>query len=186
MVDPFADGSARTGPGSPTEPTANLRARQVLRFALGTAVAAVALWLVVSSAGGLGDAVDALRRTDPTWLVPAIAFETISYVLAAVRLRALAGAEADLSLVDATELTLVVHGLGLLTPAAPAEGIAFEYRELGHRGLPRRRIALTIGFEQWFSTRVFYLVHALNLLVIVATRDFPTDARWPLLAAARS
>ena len=48
----------------------------------------------------------------------------------------------------------------------------------------RRRIALTIGFEQWFSTRVFYLVHAVNLLVIVATRDFPTETRWPLLAAA--
>jgi len=77
-----------------------------------------------------------------------------------------------------------VHGLGLLTPASPAEGIAFEYRELSHRRMTRRRIALTIGFEQWFSTRVFYLVHAVNLLVIVATRDFPTDARWPLLAAA--
>ena len=42
----------------------------------------------------------------------------------------------------------------------------------------------TIGFEQWFSTRIFYLIHALNLLVIVATRDFPADAKWPLLAAA--
>lgn len=184
MVDPFANGSAPPEPRSPTERPASQRKRQVLRFALGTAVAAVALWLVVSSAGGLGDAVDALRQTDAIWLVPAIAFEAISYLLSAVRLRALAGAEAGLSLVEATELTLVVHGLGLLTPASPAEGIAFEYRELGGRGLPRRRIALTIGFEQWFSTRVFYLIHALNLLVIVATRDFPADAKWPLLAAA--
>ncbi len=156
----------------------------MLRFTLGTVVAGVALWLVVSSAGGLSDAVDALRQTDAVWLVPAIAFEAISYALSAVRLRALAGPEADLSLIEATELTLVVHGLGLLTPASPAEGIAFEYRELSQRGLLRRRIALTIGFEQWFSTRIFYLIHALNLLVIVATRDFPTDARWPLLAAA--
>ena len=164
--------------------TPNLRARQVLRFALGTGVAAVALWLVVSAAGGLGDALDALRQTDAGWLVPAIAFEAVSYVLSAVRLRALAGPEADLSLAEATELTLVVHGLGLLTPASPAEGIAFEYQELNRRGLARRRIALTIGFEQWFSTRIFYLIHALNLLVIVATRDFPADAKWPLLAAA--
>ena len=73
---------------------------------------------------------------------------------------------------------------GSSTPASPAEGIAFEYHELGRRGLPHRRIALTIGFEQWFSTRVFYLVHALNLLLIVATHDFPADAAWPLAAAA--
>ncbi len=77
----------------------------------------------------------------------------------------------------------MVNGLGLLTPASPAEGIAFEFHELGRRGLSRRRIALTIGFEQWFSTRVFYLVHAVNLLLIVATRDFPADAAWPIAAA---
>jgi uncharacterized protein (TIRG00374 family) len=147
-------------------------------------VGAGAVWLVVSAAGGLGNAVAALRRTNPTWLVPAVAFEALAYVLAGVRLRRLAGADADLSPVAATELALVVNGLGLLTPASPAEGIAFEYRELGRRGLRRRRIALTIGFEQWFSTRVFYLVQALNLLLIVATRDFPTDATWPLAAAA--
>jgi putative heme transporter len=158
--------------------------RQALRYTLGLVVGAGALWLIVSAAGGLGDAIDALRRTTPAWLAPAIAFEAAAYVLAAVRLRRLAGPEADLSPVAATELALVVNGLGLLTPASPAEGIAFEYRELGRRGLPRRRIALTIGFEQWFSTRVFYLVQALNLLLIVATRDFPADAAWPLAAAA--
>lgn len=170
--------------GSPPVPNPNLRGRQVLRFALGTGVAAVALALVVSSAGGLGDAFTALRRTNAIWLVPAIGFEAVAYVLSAARLRALAGPEARLSMVEATELSLVVHGLGLLTPASPTEGIAFEYRELSRRGLARRRIALTIGFEQWFSTRVFYLIHALNLLVIVATRDFPADTKWPILAAA--
>ncbi len=174
-------------PGDPSDPSphaANLRARQALRFTLGTVVAAVALWLVVSSAGGLGDAFDALRRTNAVWLLPAIGLEAVSYVLSAARLRALAGPEAGLSMGEATELSLVVHGLGLLTPASPAEGIAFEYRSLSRRGLTRRRIALTIGFEQWFTTRVFYLIHALNLLVIVTTRDFPTDTKWPLLAAA--
>jgi hypothetical protein len=70
----------------------------------------------------------------------AIAFEAAAYVLAGVRLRRLAEPEADLSPVAATELALVVNGLGLLTPASPAEGIAFEYRELGRRGLPRRRM----------------------------------------------
>jgi putative heme transporter len=158
--------------------------RQVLRYALGLLVGGVAIWLVVSAAGGVGDAVAALRDTNAWWLVPAVAAESASYVLSGIRFRVLAGDEAGLSVVEATEITLVAHGLGLLTPAAPAEGMAFQYHELGLRGVPRRRAALTIGFEQWFSTRIFYLVHALNLLLIVATRDFPADAQWPLLAAA--
>ena len=157
--------------------------RQALRFGLGLVVAAGAVWLVVSAAGGVGDAITALRRTNTAWIAPAIVFEALAYLLAAVRFRRLAGPAAALSLVEATEITLVAHGLGLLAPAAPAEGIAFQYRELNRRGLNRRRIGLTIGFEQWFSTRVFYLVHAVNLLVIVATRDFPADTRWPILAA---
>ena len=161
----------------------NVRVRQVLRFGLGIAVAIGGLWLVISSAGGLDDAITALRHTNAIWIAPAILFEALAYALSAIRLRRLASPAVELSPLEAIELTLVVHGLGLLTPAAPAEGIAFEYRELSQRGMTRRRIALTIAFEQWFSTRVFYLVHAVNLLVIVATRDFPTDARWPVLAA---
>jgi uncharacterized protein (TIRG00374 family) len=159
------------------------RGRHLLRYALGVVVGAGALWLVVSAAGGLGDAIMALERANIAWFAPAIAFEGSAYVLAGVRLRRLAGPGTDLSRVAATEISFVVNGLGLLTPASPAEGIAFEFHELGRRGLNRRRIALTIGFEQWFSTRVFYLVHALNLLLIVATRDFPADAAWPIAAA---
>ncbi len=170
-------------PHEPDRPSRNLRTRHRLRFGLGIAVAVGGLWLVVSSAGGLGDAIGALRHTNPAWIAPAIGFEALAYLLGAIRLRRLAGSAAALSLAEATELTLVVHGLGLLSPASPAEGIAFQYRELSRRGLTRRRIGLTIGFDQWFSTRVFYLVHALNLLVIVATQDFPAEARWPILAA---
>jgi putative heme transporter len=158
--------------------------RQVLRYGLGLLVGAVAVWLVVSASGGIGDAVDALRDTNPWWLLPALLAQSVSYGLSGLRFRRLAGPEAALGVVEATEITLVAHGLGLLTPAAPAEGIAFQLRELALRDVSRRRAALTVGFEQWFSTRIFYLLHALNLLVIVATRDFPTDSRWPLLAAA--
>jgi hypothetical protein len=85
--------------------------RQVRRYALGLVLGAGALWLVVSAAGGRGDAITALRRTTPAWLAPAIAFEAAAYVLAGVRLRRLAGPDADLSPVAATELGLVVNGL---------------------------------------------------------------------------
>lgn len=174
-----------TGPedlGSPGAPP-HLR-RQILRYSAGLLVGGVAIWLVVSAAGGIGDAVSALRDTNPWWLAPALAAEVASYLLSGRRFRILAGTDAGLSATEATGITLVAHGLGLLTPAAPAEGIAFQYRELSARAVSRRRAALTIGFEQWFSTRIFYLIHAMNLLLIVVTRDFPTDTRWPLLAAA--
>lgn len=70
-----------------------------------------------------------------------------------------------------------------MAPAAPAEGRAFEVSELSRRGLDKRRIALTLGFEQCFSLRVFLLVNALNLGWILATPDLPVDATWPLVTA---
>jgi len=157
--------------------------RQWLRALLGAALGAGAIWLVLQAAGGLADVGDALRRTNPWWLIPAVLLEALAYVLSGVRLRRLAGPDADLDLRAATELELVVNGLGLLTPASPAEGLAFATNELSRRGLTRRRIALTLGFTNWFSFRIFYLANAVNLLFMVATRDLPVDATWPLVIA---
>jgi uncharacterized protein (TIRG00374 family) len=157
--------------------------RTWLRGLLGAALGAGAVWLVVRAAGGLGDVGDALRRTNPWWLFPAVAFEALSYVLSGVRLRRLAGDDADLTVASATGIELVVNGLGLLTPASPAEGLAFATAELSRRGLPRRRIGLSLGFASWFSFRIFYLAGAVNLLFMVATRDLPVDATWPLVVA---
>ena len=154
-----------------------------LRGILGVALGAGAIWLVFRAAGGLGDVGAALRQTNPWWLVPAAGFEALSYLLAGVRLQRLAGDDADLTTVSATELELVVNGLGLLTPASPAEGLAFVSAELSRRGLPRRRIGLSLGFASWFSFRIFYLASAVNLLFMVATRDMPVDAVWPLVVA---
>ncbi len=159
------------------------RWRTWLRGLLGVALGAGAIWLVFRAAGGLGDVGTALRRTNPWWLLPAVAFEALSYVLAGVRLRRLADEEADLTVVSATGIELVVNGLGLLTPASPAEGLAFATAELSRRGLPRRRIGLSLGFASWFSFRIFYLAGAVNLLFMVATRDLPVDATWPLVVA---
>ncbi|MFN8028352.1 MAG: lysylphosphatidylglycerol synthase domain-containing protein, partial [Acidimicrobiia bacterium] len=135
------------------------------------------------AAGGAADVEAALSRTDGWWLVPAVLFEGLAYVLSGVRLRWLAGERAALSVPTATGIELVVNGLGLLTPASPAEGLAFATSELARRGLPKRRIVFTLGFTNWFSFRIFYLVGALNLLFMVATRDLPVDATWPLVIA---
>jgi uncharacterized protein (TIRG00374 family) len=171
------------GPIDPTAPPAlAARWRRTLRFALGLALGGAAIWVVVNAAGGLGDALDALGRVDWWWLLPAALFEGLAYFLSGLRLRRLAG-PAAVSPASATGIELVVNGLGLLTPASPAEGLAFGVSELSRRGLDRRHIALTLGFSQWFSLRVFLLVNALNLGWILATRDFPVDSTWPLIAA---
>ncbi len=166
-----------------TEPRGpSARSRNILRFALGIALGGAAIWVVVSAAGGLGDALDALGQVEWWWLLPAALFEGLAYFLSGLRLRRLAGPEV-VSPAAATGIELVVNGLGLLTPASPAEGLAFGASELSRRGLDRRHIGLTLGFAQWFSLRVFLLVNALNLFWIIATRDFPVDSTWPLIAA---
>jgi uncharacterized protein (TIRG00374 family) len=142
-----------------------------------------AIWLVVNAAGGMDDVFAALQRVNPWWLVPAAAFEALAYVLSGIRLRRLAGPDARLTTTSATEIELVMNGLGLLTPASPAEGLAWATTELARRGLSRRRIGLILGFSQWFSSGAFLLANAVNLLVIAATRDLPVDSTWPLIIA---
>jgi len=166
-----------------TEAGPATRRRQALRVGFGVVVGGAALWATVAAGTGLGAVLDALGRAEPSWVLLAVVAEVFSYAFAASRLRRLAGPDATLGVASGLGVTLVAHGLLLLAPAAPAEGIAFEVRTLRARGLDRRRAGLTVGFEQWFSTRSFYLAHAVNLVVIVATRDFPADARWPVLAA---
>jgi uncharacterized protein (TIRG00374 family) len=170
-----------SNPPTPTEARPP-RWRTALRIGFGILLGGGAIWLVVNAAGGMGDALDALARVDWWWLLPAGLFEGLAYVLSGVRLRRLAGPD-RVSTSTATGIELVVNGLGLLTPASPAEGLAFGASELSRRGLDRRRVALTLGFSQWFSLRVFLLVNALNLFWILATRDFPVDSTWALIAA---
>ena len=165
----------------PARPSAR---RNTLRVVLGLAVGGLAIWLVVRAAGGLGGAWEAAARVQLWWLVPAVLSETLSYVFSGARLRRLAGPEAHLTAVSAVGVELVANGLGLLTPASPAEGLAFEASELSRRGLDRRRILLTLGFSKWFDLRIFLLVNALNILWILGTRAIPVSAAWPLAGAA--
>lgn len=175
--------SQAAGLGDQASPPTTRPWRRALRLVLGVALGSAAVWVTVRASGGLGDAWHALGRVDAWWLIPAVVSEGLAYVFAGLRLQRLAGAEAAFTAASATGVELVVNGLGLLAPAAPAEGLAFEVSELSRRGVDRRRIALTLGFEQWFSLRVFLLVNALNLGGILATRDVPIDSTWPLIAA---
>ena len=164
------------------DPHPGLRWRRVLRLALGLALGATAIWVVITASGGMTEALEAIRSVDWFWLVPAAICEALAYVLSGMRLRRLTGSMA-VSPAAATGIELIINGFGLLTPASPAEGLTLGASALSRRGLDRRHVGLALGLSEWFSLRVFLLVSAFNLFWIVATRDFPVDSTWPLAAA---
>jgi uncharacterized protein (TIRG00374 family) len=165
------------------EPPVRRRRSVVVRWTLGLAMGAVAVWVVLAAGGGIGDSWSAIWSMDLWWLGPALVVEAASYVVLGLKLRRLVGREA-VTAVEAIELGLVVSGFGLLTPASPAEGLALAGRHLRRRGLSRRRVTLVFGFSEWFSSRVFLLVGAVNLLVVAVVERDPVSDLWPFLAAA--
>lgn len=154
------------------------------RSVAGLAIGAAVISVVVSAAGGLADAENALGRTEASWVALAVAIEAVSYLLSGAHLRRLASASAPLSRRLGIGLSLVVSGFGLLTPASPAEGLAIAGRQLRQRGFDQRQATLTLGFTQWFALRVFVLVAAVNVMVAVGNGDLPKADFVPLLAAA--
>jgi uncharacterized membrane protein YbhN (UPF0104 family) len=159
------------------------RTAVVARWALGLGIGAVAVWVATAAAGGLDDSWVAIRQLSVWWLVPAFLFEAASYVVLGVKLRRLIG-RATVSSVEAIELGLVVSGFGLLTPASPAEGLAIAASHLRRRGLTRRHVTMVFGFSEWFSSRVFLLISAINLLLVAVVEKDPLRDLWPFLVAA--
>jgi len=52
--------------------------RRALRFGLGLALGGAAIWVVVTASGGISDALDALKKVDWWWLLPAAPAEQFS------------------------------------------------------------------------------------------------------------
>ena len=164
---------------------AHISSRAALwRWVLGLAIAVAVISVVVSAAGGLADAEDALGRTDASWVAVAVLVEAISYLLTGLHLRRLAHGSTPVSRRLGIGLALVISGFGLLTPSSPAEGLAIAGRQLRQRGFDQRQATLTLGFTQWFSLRVFLLVAAVNVMVAVGIGDLPATDVVPLLAVA--
>lgn len=153
--------------------------KQGLRILIGLVGGCGAVWLALKAAGGPSAVWRALEHSDVRWLLAAVLAQSLALLLSGVRLRRLAGAASSLSLAAATALEVVMNGLGSLAPAAPAEGVAYGVRQLRRRGLDRAHAGLVLAFEQWFTYRA-----ALNLLVIIAQRDFPVASLWPVLGAS--
>jgi hypothetical protein len=150
-----------------------------MHVGIGAVLAAVGLFVATHLAGGFTDAIEALQDVDPRWLVAAIACEAISYALLSWQLRYLAGHRADLPPDAALRVGLVVYGLGVITPASPAEGLVLATAELRRRGLSRRRATLALGLSEWFSMGALYLLAALNVIIAAFVGDIPTSQRTP-------
>ncbi|MBV8949696.1 MAG: flippase-like domain-containing protein, partial [Actinobacteria bacterium] len=114
----------------------------------------------------------------------ALGCEAISYVFLSAQLRYLAGRGAELPPGAALRVGLVVYGLGIVTPASPAEGMILAVKELRRRGVTERRAALALGFSEWYSTAALYLLAAVNVAVAAWLGDLTPAERGPFLVVA--
>ena len=158
------------------------RMHPTVKLSIGLLVGGAAVWLVVSTAGGVGDALDAVGRMQGGFVVLAVAMVTIRLGLYGIQLMWLARPSGRLHAGTALGLALVVYGFGAVTPAAPAEGLALASRELRHRGRSKRQAHLTFGFSEWFAQRTFYAVAAIDLILVLALATLVVrygSARFP-------
>ena len=168
----------------PDEVPTRGRLHPIAKVAIGSIVAVAAIWLVVSTAGGVGDALGAVGRMRAGFVTLALGFAVVRLLLFGLQLLWLGRRTGSMSLPTALGLSLVVFGFGAVTPAAPAEGMAIASRELRRRGRTKRQARLTIGFSEWFAQRTFYVVAALDLLLVVALGHLPFADAWPFAIVA--
>lgn len=160
------------------------RLHPVAKLAIGILVGGAAVWLVVSTAGGFGDAIDAVGRMQGGFVAIAVAMVVLRLGLYGLQLMWLAKRSGRLGGGTAFGLALVVYGFGAVTPAAPAEGLALASRELRRRGRSKRQAHLTFGFSEWFAQRTFYGVAAINLILVVVLGHLAFHDSWPFMIAA--
>ena len=160
------------------------RRRRALKALAGVVVAAVAGWLVVSTAGGVGDAIDAVGRMRAGFVLVALGFAIVRMILFGLQQLWLGRRTGPLTVRTAMALSLVIFGFGAITPAAPAEGLAIAGRELRHRGRTAGEARLTMGFSEWFAQRTFYGIAALDLFVVIALGHLTLSDSWPFALVA--
>ena len=167
----------------PTTPMSATR-RRWLRAGLTAAVGAGAVYVAMSFAGGFGGAVDAMRHMDRGWLMVAGACVAVGYLFLGLHVRYLAGSGEHARRAAPMRTALIVFGLGSVLPAAPFEGFALAGNALRRRHLDRTRLALLLGFSQWFSVRGLFAVAAIDATIAVAFSHLPTAYSHGTLAAA--
>lgn len=172
-------------PEPPVDPLDARRRRPLLiRGALGLLVGLVVASVVISVTGGFGSAARALADSRPGWVAAAFACGLARLAVLAAQIGRLAQRSGPLSRREAGGLAMVIFGVGAVTPAAPAEGLAFAGLELTARGRDRSTAVITLALVEWFAQRAFYLVSALGLLAVVLVGHLTAAESWPFVVAA--
>jgi uncharacterized protein (TIRG00374 family) len=157
------------------------RLRRGLRIAVPLLIGAGVVFVLVVSVGDLSGALRVIRDMDPRLVGVAAFMEATSYGFLTLHLRCLAGPAANARRVAPMRTALVVFGLGSVLPAAPAEGLAMAGATLKKRRVDRRRIALLLGFSQWFSTRGLFALAAIDAVIVSVAADVPGRYRMGVL-----
>jgi uncharacterized protein (TIRG00374 family) len=179
------ESSSSEGRGEqPTDETAPRSRPSLVRAAAGLAIGGIAIWVVVSTAGGLGDAVSAIGTMRGWFVLLAVGFTVVRLGLFALQLSWLGRRTGSLTVREAVGIALVVYGFGAVTPAAPAEGLAIASRELRRRGRSKQHARMICGFSEWFAQRTFYGVAAIDLIAVVTLGHLPPADTWPVLVVA--
>jgi len=170
-----------------SETSADITRRRLprpLKLLFGLAAGGAAVWLVISTAGGIGDAISAVGRMRFGFAALALVFAAGRISLFGLQLLWLGRRTGPLNLRTALSLALVVYGFGAITPAAPAEGLAVATAELRRRGRSQREARMVVGFSEWFSQRTFYGIAALDLIMVVALGHLALSDSWPFMIVA--
>jgi uncharacterized protein (TIRG00374 family) len=160
------------------------RLARVARWALPVVTAAALAAVVVTSGARIGAAVAALAHMQPRWAALAVAAEAASYLALSLMVRLLAGPLPNARRAAPLRLSLVLFGLGPVLPAAPAEGLMIAGSALRSRRLDPRRIAVLLGFSQWFVSRSLFTVAAIDAVVAVALGDVSGAYETGVIGAA--
>ena len=155
-----------------------------VKVAIGLVLGAVAVYLVISTAGGIHDAANAVRHMNGWFVVLAVAFACVRMVLFSLQLLGLGRRSGPMGAATAMGFALVMYGFGAITPASPAEGLAIASRELEARGRSKQQAHMTVGFSEWFTQRTFYAISAVDLILVVVLGRFRFTDSWPLMFVA--
>jgi uncharacterized protein (TIRG00374 family) len=119
------------------------------------------------------DAWGVVLAMDWWWLALALGCEVVAYGWRALQVRYVVRGGAEARRAAPVRTALVVFGLGSVLPAAPFEGLAMATAALKRRRLDTRRVAVLLGFSQWFSIRGLFALAAINTLVAAAFSHVP-------------
>ena len=165
-------------------PAAAGRGRRLIGWGAALALAGLVVFVTVSIAAGFSDGAAALSRAEPAGLGAALLAEVGAYLLLALQLRHLIGRDVAVPGATSLRLTMVLCGFGCITPASPAEGMVITGRELRRRGMPVRRVTVTLGLAEFVSALAIVGVAAANVLVAGTLSDLPSGGATPLIAVA--